>query len=147
MKCIDIANYISQKLLQQDFIIHKYEAYSTCSIYLKLDYGVLNSIRISDHNGYEHLNYKYVILQNCYKIGWHKTKFGYWQYQCSANIQDIDNLINIIIANRQYKMSYYNYPKLLQQYKNESESSKIGFWKDAKEVKLDDCTRITKTNN
>lgn len=67
MKCKEIADYVCRQLSEQGFIIHRYEAFSTCSIYLKLDYGACNSIRISDHRGYAHLSYKYCILQNCYK--------------------------------------------------------------------------------
>ena len=45
----NIADYIQSKLLEYGFKIQRYNAYSTNSIYLKLDYGVCNSIRISDH--------------------------------------------------------------------------------------------------
>lgn len=62
MKLDEIANKIQSKLLDKGFIIHRYNAYSTKSIYLKLDYGVGNSIRISDHIGKGHLQYRYNVL-------------------------------------------------------------------------------------
>ena len=34
MKCKDIAKYISQELVNKGFIVHRYDSYSTCSIYL-----------------------------------------------------------------------------------------------------------------
>lgn len=39
--------------------MHRYDAISTSSIYLKVDWGAGLSIRIADHDGYRHLNYRY----------------------------------------------------------------------------------------
>ena len=46
-----LADYIANRLISEGFIVQRYNAYTTNSIYLKLDYGVCNSIRISDHPG------------------------------------------------------------------------------------------------
>lgn len=43
--------------------IMRYDAYSTNSVYLKLDYGELWSIRISDHKGYKHLHYRFNVIR------------------------------------------------------------------------------------
>lgn len=48
---IEICNKIIDFLLDNGFSVLRYDAYSTNSIYLKLDYGVCYSIRISDHPG------------------------------------------------------------------------------------------------
>ena len=135
MKCKEIADYISEKLLQEGFIIHKYQAFSTCSIYLKLDYGACNSIRISDHNGYEHLSYKYNINQKCYCSGWRKDKNDFWRYNCPANISEIDKLIKIIKQDRQYKKCFYNYNSLIKDFKNKIDYN-LSFWRECEEVKL-----------
>lgn len=45
-------------------LIHRYDAYSTNSVYLKFDYGVANSLRIADHAGKEHLAYRFNIILN-----------------------------------------------------------------------------------
>lgn len=37
MTGIDIVNILIPKLLDMDFIVHRYDAYSTSSIYLKSD--------------------------------------------------------------------------------------------------------------
>ena len=147
MKCKDIAKYISQELVNKGFIVHRYDSYSTCSIYLKLDYGACNSIRISDHSGYEHLSYKYNINQKVYKDGWYKDKNNKWRYSCRCNKESIDKLITIIVNDKFNKLSTHNYKELLEYYKLKSNNSKISFWKDAKEVKLDESARITETNN
>ena len=57
----EIADYLSEELKNNGFTVHRYDGFSTKSIYLKLDYGVCNSIRISDHNGKKYLKYRYNI--------------------------------------------------------------------------------------
>ena len=56
-----LAESIARKLIAEGFIVQRYGAYTTSSIYLKLDYGVCNSIRISDHPGKRYLKYRYNI--------------------------------------------------------------------------------------
>ena len=57
----DLADEICTRLLKEGFIIYRYDAYSSNSVYLKLDFGVSHSIRISDHEGKRHLHYRYNI--------------------------------------------------------------------------------------
>ena len=45
----EIANILVQRLAEIGFIVHQYNAYSTSSIYIKLDYGLSCGIRIADH--------------------------------------------------------------------------------------------------
>ena len=56
-----IADEVQGKLLDLGFIVHRYDAYSTSSVYLKMDYGACHSIRIGDHRGKPHLKYRYNI--------------------------------------------------------------------------------------
>lgn len=46
-----VAKQVQEFLLNNDFIVHRYNAYSTNSIYLKIDCCLCKSIRISDHHG------------------------------------------------------------------------------------------------
>lgn len=135
MKCKEIADYICKQLLEQGFIIHKYKAFSTCSIYLKLDYGACNSIRISDHTGYEHLSYKYNINQKCGYPGWRKDKKGFWRYNCPANKEEIDKLIQIILSDKLTKKMNYNYDVLMKDFKDHINYD-LSFWRECEEVKL-----------
>ena len=130
-----VSKIICRALLKQNFIIHKYNAFSTNSIYLKLDYGASNSIRISDHEGYKHLNYKYVVLTNCKKSGWRKSSDGKWQYYCSTTKSDINKLIDIILNDKLYTKTMYNYDKLIEDYKSKINNN-ISFWKESEEVKI-----------
>lgn len=137
MKNKEILVYLKEKLLEQDFILHEYKAYSTCSLYLKLDYGACNSIRISDHRGYDHLSYKYEINQKFYSDGWYKDDKGFWRYHCKATQESIDKLIQIILNDRQYKKCFNNYENLVEWYKLDGENkqkSGKGFWSHCKEV-------------
>lgn len=43
-----IADSLQRSLINNGFVVQRYNAYSTDNIYLKLDYGVCNSIRVSD---------------------------------------------------------------------------------------------------
>lgn len=59
----DIADAVIEKL-RGKVIIHRYDSFSTNSIYLKFDYGVANSLRISDHDGKRHLKYRFNIMES-----------------------------------------------------------------------------------
>ncbi len=59
-----IAKYLQQELLNMGFIVHRYNAYSTSSIYLKLDYGLACGIRIADHLGKKKYHYRFNVIEN-----------------------------------------------------------------------------------
>ena len=131
------ALYIQTKLLEKGFIIHRYNAYSTNSIYLKLDYGAMNSIRISDHKGYDHLSYKYNIDINYKGNGsWKKDTKGLWKFFTSTHKKSLDALIDIILADKLLKKTKYNYEQLVIKFKGDISNQK-GFWEQAYEVKLE----------
>ena len=136
MKLNDIATYIEDKLLKQGFIIHRYDSYSTNSIYLKLDYGVMNSIRISDHKGKQHLSYKYNIEYGIKVAKWYKDDRGFWRYNCPNTQKEIDKLIEIILENKFMKITGYKgkYNEVMQEYKQQAITEK-GFWQQAKEIR------------
>lgn len=60
----EIANILVQKLIGMEFIVHQYNAHSTSSIYLKLDYGVSCGIRIADHPGKKKYSYRFNIIKD-----------------------------------------------------------------------------------
>lgn len=128
----DIADSLINRLKTFKIVVHRYNAYSTNSIYLKLDYGALNSIRISDHKGKRHLHYKYNIQKDGVDhIGWHKDN-NIWRYYTTPSKKNIDNLINIIIEDRFTKQTMGNYNRLLEKYK--SQRADVGFWTKAERV-------------
>lgn len=120
-------------LKEEEFIIQRYDSYSTNSIYLKLDYGVCNSIRISDHRGKKHLQYRYNVLKNQKSIyrgkspqGWDRNYYGF---------QDIETLLQDILKDRDNKISRWGdrYAKYMEKNKNQ-EKDKPGFWSQCVEI-------------
>ena len=60
----DIVNILVPKLLDMNFIVHRYNSHSTSSIYLKLDYGVCCGIRIADHPGKKKYHYRFNVFKD-----------------------------------------------------------------------------------
>ena len=124
-----LADDIIKRLKDKDIVILRYDAMSTSSIYLKLDYGVANSIRISDHVGKKHLNYRYNISldkSTQFTCG-DKTRFYYHQ-------KDIDAMIERILYDKNAKIAKYglhNYQKYMRENKQEHAHDKNGFWSSA----------------
>ncbi len=126
------ADKIVEKLRGQGFIIQRYDAYSTYSVYLKLDYGVCNTIRISDHPGKEHLHYRYnLLLDGENNI---VDDDGYMRYY--YNKDTVKDMLMQILFDRQDKLQRYGkerYRDFMIKNMTEHKSDK-GFWHDAKLV-------------
>lgn len=98
-----LAGMIVTELLDAGFVIQRYDAYSTDSIYLKLDYGVCSSIRISNHSGKKHLKYRYNIGPHIKKKYIKKELHG--QYYFPRN--QASQLITQIISDKAEKVRKY----------------------------------------
>lgn len=123
-----------KELKKQGFTVQRYDAYSTNSIYLKLDFGVCNSIRISNHNGKGHLSYRYNLLTCCPYPLKSKNKKGFYRYYYP--MEETDQLMKQILADRFKKMNRYgkrNYESYMTQNKEQGKNKK-GFWQQAKIV-------------
>lgn len=132
-KCIKRrVDIIIQLLIDNGFAIQRYDALSTNSVYLKVDYGVCNSIRISDHIGYSHLSYKYEMLIGKMNGREYIKKNGYWCTRYGAN--DYRELIADIVKSREYKLDKYGYDgyeKLIEMQISRNRD-KPGFWEKAR---------------
>lgn len=58
------AEELCSQLIQKGFIVHMYQAVTSSSIYIKLDYGASYTIRISDHKGIPKYDYRYNLMMN-----------------------------------------------------------------------------------
>ena len=123
-----IALKLQKRLLAEGFIIQRYDAYSTNSIYLKLDYGLCNSIRISDHTGLSHLHYMFNLGKDIKTIYQEKAEFTRYYYP----FNEIDKLVNHILQHRINKRHYYGdtYPAAMEQTRQANQTSR-GFWSKA----------------
>lgn len=122
----DFAAKLAGRLLAEGFIVHRYDAYSTNSIYLKLDFGVCNSIRISDHRGKGYLKYRYNIGTDIEKQETKQDKWPRHYYPISA----LDNMVAQILSDRHEKQKKYGmqrYESFMQKNKTEHEHDS-GFW-------------------
>lgn len=126
---IKIAESLQKTMLNHGVVVQRYDAYSTNSIYLKLDYGVCNSIRISDHRGKKHLKYRYNIGPFIEKTERKKDKFDRFYYP----VDKMNNLVRKILADKKKKLDKYGdekYRSFMEKNKRDNAESK-GFWKSA----------------
>jgi len=127
----ELADILIAGLKKAGFVIQRYNAYSTKSIYLKLDYGVGNTIRISDHSGKDHLSYRYNLMTNIkkyYKEVDHKGFLRtYWP------MKSVQSLIGTIIKNRTERIEKYGierYRYYMKQNIHDNQYAR-GFWAQA----------------
>lgn len=62
------AEYVVYRCKEHGIIVHRHRSKTSNSIYLKFDYGVSHSLRISDHKGIEKYHYKFVIIKGLKEI-------------------------------------------------------------------------------
>ena len=126
---MDIKGYMYKLLEDLDregFILQYYRAFSTSSCYIKLDYGVSNSIRIADHEGIEKYHYRFNLMLNLDKSYQKDGRF----YYC---IKDYHKLLSDInkFRDEQFDKYGFNYYTLMLDNKNAAKNRK-GFWQNAK---------------
>lgn len=127
-KIKEIATQVIRSLSEHGIVIQRYDAYSTYSIYLKFDYGVCNTLRISDHSGKQNLQYRYNII-----IGGEKTidEDKYMRYY--FNEDTVQDLIDMVLFDRMVKIRKYgeqNYRSFMQNNLTANKNKK-GFWDQA----------------
>lgn len=128
-KIYSIADYIVNSLLAHGFTIQRYNAYKTSSVYLKLDFGVCNSIRISDHNGKEHLCYRYNLI-----IGGNDNIIEEKYIRYYYNEKSVDALLNLILFDKHEKIKkygFFNYKRYMDKNRIEHKDDEKGFWSHA----------------
>lgn len=125
-----IADYVCKRLAGS-MIVHRYDAYSTNSVYLKFDYGAANSLRIADHPGKKYLSYRYNII-----LGLEKPKedtrrdFPMYFYPPAMVDKVIEEILRVKAVR---KSAYKDYNQIVDKKKNEIDHRK-GFWSGAREV-------------
>lgn len=121
MTGIDIVNTLIQKLLDMNFIVHRYDAYSTSSIYLKLDYGVACGIRIADHPGKKKYHYRFNIIKD---FKGDKVILKNGLISRFYDFTELENLLQDVKEEKQNKLCRYgidNYKLYMEKEKNENE--------------------------
>lgn len=103
-----IANTLIKKLLEMNFIVHRYNSYTTSSIYLKLDYGVSCGIRIADHPGKKKYHYRFNVMKDFKgnKVIKNGNLISYF-----FNFNELDKVVNAVQIERQSKIDKYGIDK------------------------------------
>lgn len=130
MKLKELAGYLCERLIAEGFTVQRYNAYKTDSIYLKLDFGVCNSIRISDHPGKRYLKYRYNI-GSFVKEYRYENKRGFPRFYFCQD--QADALIEQVLRDRESKLKKYGADRY-QRYAEENRvknSQRKGFWRQA----------------
>lgn len=126
-----ISKTIIEALKSKGFVIQAYISRSTNSVYLKLDYGVCNTIRISDHEGKKYLQYRYNLL-----IGGENNILEEKYIRYFFNEKNITGLLYQILFDKATKLQKYgkqSYKNFMEKNKSDHQNDK-GFWKEAKLV-------------
>ena len=129
MSGLEVANDLTSRLIRNGLIVHQYKAYSTNSIYLKLDYGLACGIRIADHPGRKKYNYRFNVIKD-YKGNKVIKKDGLICYFYSFD--ELDGLLDAIQKEKQEKIEKYG----LQNYQiYMNKQAKTDLYKRFKKVK------------
>lgn len=116
--------------------IMRYDSYSTNSIYLKLDYGLLYSIRLSDHQGKQHLNYRFNVIKKYRGPKYVASKYDWKREFYDLSPDDLNDLcISILQLKKQLLLEFglYGYQNAMD-YRRHKNSGSKGFWKQAKDL-------------
>ena len=102
MNIRDLMNKLLSDLDKEGFVLQYYEAYSTSSCYIKLDYGECNSIRIADHRGKDKYPYRFNLM-----IGLDKSYAT--DNRNYYSIADYDRMISDIKAFKENQLEKYGF--------------------------------------
>lgn len=126
MSIKDYMYKLLRDLDQKGFILQYYVAYSTNSCYIKLDYGISNSIRISDHKGKDKYPYKFNLMMDLDKSYEEDGRYYYSVKDYEKMLLDIRNFKDVQLN----KYGFYYYEYMLKNKKDAK--NKKGFWVKAK---------------
>lgn len=118
-------------LKQYGVVIQRYNSYTTKSIYLKFDYGVCNSLRISDHKGKKHLSYRYNLLTTVSHAHTTPTRQGWERHHFP--LDETEKLAYKILDDREAKIKQYGlglYKQFMYDNAVNNQDAK-GFWQQA----------------
>lgn len=110
----EIATILTEKLSKLGFVVHRYNAITTSSIYLKLDYGVCCGIRIADHDGRKRYHYRFNMMKN-YKGDRAIKRDGLISYFFDyTELKDVINMVQSEKVNKVYRYGEKNYLKYME---------------------------------
>ena len=121
MTGVDVVNILVPRLLDMGLIVHRYNAHSTNSIYLKLDYGLACGIRIAYHPGKKKYSYRFNVIKDyvgdkvILKDGLICRFYGF---------NELESVLDAVQKEKQEKINKYgleNYQTYMEKEKQENE--------------------------
>lgn len=129
MTGIDVVNKLVPQLLDLNLTVCRYDAHSTSSIYLKLDYGVACGIRIADHPGKKKYSYRFNVIKD-YKGDKVIVKDG---LICRFyDFTELEDVINAVQKEKQEKINKYGIKNYQMYMERESKSDLYTRFKEVK---------------
>lgn len=133
--CRQIADEIQEKLLNMGFTVHRLDAFTTNSVYLKVDCGVCHSIRVSDHRVKKHLKYRYNIGPFVRKFSSEHDMHRRYYF----TVDEVDRLVNFVKYDRVHQIDVLGgeeaYKEQVRLFRERGEAMTEGFWTKCREVK------------
>ncbi|WP_328797515.1 hypothetical protein [Lactiplantibacillus plantarum] len=117
--------------------VMRYNAFSTNSVYLKLDYGLLYSVRISDHRGKRHLQYRFNAIDGYPGPGTMPTNWGWEREYYSLDPVELNQMCRSIVKLRSQtieKLGLLGYQREMEWRKRRNQNAK-GFWQAAQDLR------------
>ena len=127
-----MADYVVAHLRGQ-LTIHRYDAMTTSSVYLKFDYGAAGSMRIGAHPGKKHLAYTYNIRLDG-KARYTRRELGSTRHYYAR--ADIDTAIQDVLQGRRRRILRTGgaaYALRMRELRCQAAHS-LGFWPRAQQV-------------
>lgn len=133
----DVEELLIEKLLQSDFKIMIYYARTTNSIYIKVDYGILDTIRISDHDIPKHKRpCEYNIVPDIYSYSQIRMQGGRKILYATDDDMGVTMITTMLLSKRRKIRRMYGKIKYLQHIYDRRQSmvKHDGFWEHAVEI-------------
>lgn len=111
---------ILEKLKTRNFNLQYHQAFSTNSCYIKLDYGMSGSIRISDHHDKGKYQYKFNLITSLDRSFQHNNR----NFYC---LDDLTKMLNDILWMRKLRVSLYGKSYYEQMFQYKYQKAKKGF--------------------
>ena len=136
VQILQAADYVGEVLCRHGCTVHRYDAVSSSSVYLKVDAGVACTIRLSDHEGKSNLSYRFNYMAHVpgTEVEYINDGADRYYYQAGA----LDTMVrDILMLRGDRSLMYKSYDNLVQE-KLMSAESWSGFWKNAYQLTFEE---------
>jgi len=130
--CFTIGRELMLQFHRAGFKILYYQSISTNSFYIKLDYGVANTVRIADHKAKKHLRYKFNLRLDRTGLTVYAPENTYPMRVYGHD--KIERLVDDVIKSSKVNKLRYGKRYTAMMVENKSKvGNKKGFWKECSE--------------